>query len=127
MLDHIGISVSDYPKAKAFYTAALKSLGAAFIMEFTPEQAGGSWYAGFGRNGKPDFWIGTSHKPTTGVHVAFAATRPQVDAFYKEAMAAGAQDNGPPGLRPEYSETYYAAFVLDADGNNIEAVCQDAV
>lgn len=123
MLDHIGISVSDYQKAKALYTAALSPLGITFVMEVTPEETGGFWYGGFGKAGKPDFWIGNGHKATSGVHVAFVATRAQVDAFYKAALAAGAKDNGPPGLRPEYHPNYYAAFVLDADGNNIEAVC----
>ncbi len=125
MLDHVGISVSDYEKAKAFYSAALKPLGLTFEMEVTPEMTGGFWYAGFGKGGKPCFWIGTRHKASSDVHIAFRATRHQVDAFYKAALASGARDNGPPGLRPEYHASYYAAFVLDADGNNIEAVCQD--
>lgn len=123
MIDHFGISVSDYHKAKALYTAALAPLGVTFEMEVTPEETSGFWYGGFGEAGKPYFWIGGGHKATSGVHVAFAATRPQVDAFYKAALAAGAKDNGPPGLRPEYHPNYYAAFVLDGDGNNIEAVC----
>jgi catechol 2,3-dioxygenase-like lactoylglutathione lyase family enzyme len=123
MLDHIGISVSDYQKAKALYTAVLLPLEITLQMEVTPEMTGGSWYGGFGKAGKPDFWIGTGHKATSGCHVAFTATRSQVDAFYKAALTAGAKDNGPPGVRPEYHPNYYAAFVLDSDGNNIEAVC----
>jgi catechol 2,3-dioxygenase-like lactoylglutathione lyase family enzyme len=124
MLDHVGISVSDYKNAKAFYVAALEPLGITCIMEVTPEETGGAWYGGFGKAGKPDFWIGTGHKASSNVHVAFQATRPQVDAFYKAALAEGAKDNGPPGIRLDYHPNYYAAFVLDADGNNIEAVCQ---
>ena len=127
MLDHIGISVSNYQKAKAFYIAALSPLGITFEMEVTPEESGGFWYGGFGKTGKPDFWIGNGHKATSGIHVAFAATRPQVDAFYKAALAAGAKDNGPPGLRPEYHPNYYGDFILDADGNNMEAVCHAPV
>jgi catechol 2,3-dioxygenase-like lactoylglutathione lyase family enzyme len=123
MFDHIGISVTDYPKAKAFYAAALLPLGITFEMEVTPAETGRFWYGGFGRDGKPSFWIGNGHDSTSGIHVAFAATRIQVDAFYKAALTAGAKDNGPPGLRPEYHPNYYAAFVIDADGNNIEAVC----
>ena len=123
MFDHIGISVSDYPKAKAFYSAALLPLGITFEMEVTPEETGGFWYGGFGRDGKPFFWIGNGRAATSGIHVAFGGTRAQVDAFFKAALAAGAKDNGPPGLRPEYHPNYYGGFVLDADGNNIEAVC----
>ena len=123
MLDHIGISVSDYSKAKAFYSAALLPLGIACEMEVTPEETGGSWHGGFGRDGKAFFWIGNASGATSGIHVAFTATRLEVDAFYEAALAAGGRDNGPPGLRPEYHPNYYGAFVLDADGNNIEAVC----
>jgi catechol 2,3-dioxygenase-like lactoylglutathione lyase family enzyme len=127
MLDHIGISVSDYDRAKALYSAALAPLGISLVMEVTPEETGGSWYGGYGKDGKPDFWIGNGRKATSGIHVAFTASRAQVDAFYKAALAAGAKDNGPPGMRPEYHPNYYAAFVLDLDGNNIEAVCHAPV
>jgi predicted lactoylglutathione lyase len=73
---------------------------------------------------KPFFWIGTGEKKSGSVHVAFTATsRAQVDAFYKAAMAAGGSDNGPPGIREYYHPNYYGAFVLDPDGNNVEAVC----
>ena len=88
---------------------------------------------GFGQDGKPTFWIGSGppsfwqaqHKAGTApVHFAFVAhDRAQVDAFYKEAMAAGGKDNGKPGLRAEYHPNYYGAFVIDPDGNNVEAVC----
>ena len=124
MLDHIGFAVSDFDRAKGFYAAALQPLGIALIMEVTAEQTGADAHAGFGAEGKPFFWIGTGKTVATGVHVAFTApTHAAVDAFYHAALQAGATDNGSPGLRPHYHENYYAAFVHDADGNNVEAVC----
>lgn len=118
-LDHIGLTVSDFVRAKAFYSAALQPLGVKVQMEF-PGQNGG--VAGFGRC-KPEFWI-SAGAPTSPVHIAFAApNRAEVDAFYNAAIAAGGKDNGPPGLRPQYHPDYYGAFVLDPDGHNIEAVC----
>jgi catechol 2,3-dioxygenase-like lactoylglutathione lyase family enzyme len=119
MLDHIGIKVSDIDRAKTFYHHALAPRGVGLIMEWDS-------HAGFGSHGKPYFWIGeVDHVPRgAGVHVAFAAqTRAEVDAFYAAAVRAGGRDNGEPGLRPHYHAHYYGAFVLDADGNNIEAVC----
>ena len=75
-------------------------------------------------DGKPDFWIGGEGKLEKPVHIAIVAKdRPTVDAFYRAALAAEGTDNGPPGLRPHYHPNYYAAFVLDPDGHNIEAVC----
>jgi catechol 2,3-dioxygenase-like lactoylglutathione lyase family enzyme len=128
MLDHIGFSVADYPRAKAFYTKALAPLGITCLMEVTPEMTGSDEsYAGFGRE-RPQFWIGTGEKRSPGVHVAFsAADRKTVDDFYAAAMAAGGRDNGKPGLRPQYHPDYYGAFVFDPDGHNIEAVCHRAV
>jgi catechol 2,3-dioxygenase-like lactoylglutathione lyase family enzyme len=124
MLDHIGLSVTDFERAKAFYHAALKPLGLGAIMEVTAEETGGDAHAGFGENDKAFFWIGTGAKPRGGTHVAFTAkTRAEVEAFYRAALAAGGRDNGAPGLRPEYHSNYYGAFVFDPDGNNIEAVC----
>jgi catechol 2,3-dioxygenase-like lactoylglutathione lyase family enzyme len=124
MLDHIGLSVADFERAKAFYQAALKPLGLGAIMEVTAEETGGAAHAGFGENNKAFFWIGTGAKPRGGTHVAFTAkTRAEVEAFYRAALAAGGRDNGAPGLRPEYHPNYYGAFVFDPDGNNIEAVC----
>ena len=123
MIDHIGFPVSDYARSKAFYEKALAPLGYAVIMEVA-ETESGSPAVGFGKGGKPDFWIGGTDQPISRSHVAFAAKdRPAVDAFYQAAIAAGAKDNGPPGLRPHYHPNYYGAFVLDADGHNIEAVC----
>ncbi len=123
MLDHVGLPVSDFARSKAFYTAVFAPLGYSLVMEVTPEMTGdGSSAAGFGQ-GKPDFWIGT-HDKQARTHVAVvAADRAAVRAFYEAAIAAGAKDNGPPGLRPHYHENYYGAFVLDPDGHNIEAVC----
>ena len=125
MIDHVGFPVSDYDSAKAFYAAALAPLGYSLIMEVTPEQTeAGNAAAGFGRDGKPDFWIGSEGGISKSLHIAIAAqTRADVDVFYKAAMEAGGRDNGPPGLRPHYHPNYYGAFVLDPDGNNIEAVC----
>src|SRR5271165_3436691 len=124
MLDHIGLTVADMERARAFYQSALKPLGVDVVMEVTAEETGGDAHAGFGKDGKPFFWIGTGAKPMGGTHVAFAAgTRAEVDAFYRAALAAGGRDNGAPGLRPHYHRNYYRAFVLDPDGNNIEAVC----
>lgn len=118
-LDHIGLNVSDFARSKAFYTAALQPLGIKVQMEF-PE--GGGFAAGLGRS-KPEFWIATG-APTSPIHIAFAAAnRAEVDAFYAAAMAAGAKDNGAPGLRPQYHPNYYGAFVFDPDGHNVEAVC----
>ncbi len=124
MLDHIGFSVADFDISKEFYRRALAPLGLQLLMEVTREQTGGDAHAGFGANDKAFFWIGTGAKPKGGLHVAFPArARADVDAFYKTALVAGGKDNGGPGLRPQYHANYYGAFVLDPDGNNIEAVC----
>jgi catechol 2,3-dioxygenase-like lactoylglutathione lyase family enzyme len=123
MIDHVGFSVSDYASAKAFYEKALTPLGYKLVMEVTA-QGTGQPAAGFGRDGKPDLWIGGEGKLERPVHIAIVADdRPSVDAFYRAAMSAGGKDNGPPGLRAHYHPSYYAAFVLDPEGHNIEAVC----
>jgi catechol 2,3-dioxygenase-like lactoylglutathione lyase family enzyme len=126
MIDHIGIAVGDVARATEFYLKALAPLGIGIVMQVSAEETGGGGAVGFGAQGKPFFWIGGG-VPAAGegrVHIAFAArNRAEVDAFYAAAIAAGARDNGPPGLRPHYHANYYAAFVLDPDGNNIEAVC----
>ncbi len=124
-LDHITLSVSDYARAKAFYEKALAPLGITAVMDFG--QA-----CGFGRDKKPDFWIGTGPssfqtpeqiRVITPTHVAFAArSRAEVDAFHAAALAAGGKDFGAPGLRTHYHPNYYGAFVLDPDGHDIEAV-----
>jgi catechol 2,3-dioxygenase-like lactoylglutathione lyase family enzyme len=124
MIDHIGLAVSNMERAKAFYLNALEPLGIGVIMEVSAEETGGDAHAGFGKENKAFFWIGTGDKPKGGAHVAFTAqTRADVDAFYHAALAAGGRDNGAPGLRPFYHAHYYGAFVFDPDGNNIEAVC----
>jgi catechol 2,3-dioxygenase-like lactoylglutathione lyase family enzyme len=123
MLDHIGFAVKDFDRSKRFYQAALAPLSITPLMEVTPEQTGGGSHAGFGTD-RPFFWIGDHGQTATAVHVAFTAqSRHAVDEFYREALQAGGRDNGAPGLRPHYHEHYYGAFVLDPDGNNIEAVC----
>jgi len=119
MIDHVSLAVSDFAQSKAFYSDALRPLGYEVVMEFDS-------VAGFGAQGKPDFWIAEG-EPKSPIHVAFAsADRATVDAFHEAALAAGAKDNGPPGLRPQYHEHYYGAFVHDPDGNNVEAVCHRA-
>jgi catechol 2,3-dioxygenase-like lactoylglutathione lyase family enzyme len=117
MIDHVTANVGDFEQAKQFYTQALEPLGYSVQMEFPGA-------AGFGAGqGMPAFWI-SSNADRGATHVAFTAgDRASVDAFYEAAVAAGAKDNGAPGLRPHYHETYYAAFVHDPDGNNLEAVC----
>jgi catechol 2,3-dioxygenase-like lactoylglutathione lyase family enzyme len=124
MLDHIGLAVADIDRSKAFYEGALKPLGIGLVAEVTAAETGGEAHAGFGEGDKAFFWIGSGARSRGGTHVAFAAeTRAQVDAFFSAALAAGGKDNGPPGVRPHYHASYYGAFVLDPDGNNIEAVC----
>lgn len=116
MIDHIGLTVSDYAKSKAFFEKALAPLDYHLVMEFGRA-------AGFGVGQKPDFWISEGDS-TAPVHVALACLdRATVDAFHKAALEAGGRDNGAPGLRPDYHANYYGAFVHDPDGNNIEAVC----
>jgi catechol 2,3-dioxygenase-like lactoylglutathione lyase family enzyme len=125
MIDHIGLAVSNMERSKPFYIAALKPLGIVVVMEVTAEQTGADAHAGFGKGNKAFFWIGGGAKPKGGTHVAFTApTRADVDSFYRAALAAGGRDNGAPGLRPHYHPDYYGAFVLDPDGNNIEAACR---
>lgn len=127
MIDHVGFSVSDYPRAKAFYTKALAPLGYKLIMEVQQNPADPP-AAGFGADGKPDFWIGGEGGINKPLHIAITAKdRAAVDAFYKAAMESGARDNGSPGIRAHYHPNYYGAFVIDPDGHNIEAVCHAPV
>lgn len=126
MLDHLGYAVADFPKSREFFLKALAPLGYGIVMEFKEgDIPGGGAHVGFGPPGKPAFWISNAGTPLGArMHIAFAAkNRADVDAFYKAALAAGAQDNGAPGLRPHYHPNYYGAFVIDPDGHNIEAVC----
>jgi catechol 2,3-dioxygenase-like lactoylglutathione lyase family enzyme len=125
MLDHVGIEVSDLERSKAFYGKALEPLGIGLMMEF--EGA-----IGFGKETeygpKPFFWIHARGRPAvSGAHVAFGVRDAAgVDAFHAAALAAGGTDNGAPGPRPIYHPGYYGAFILDPDGNNVEAVCHRA-
>ena len=119
VIDHVTIGVSDLKRSAEFYRRVLATLG---FRDFGPWQEGDPEVA-FGAEGADDFAISLSYKTGAPVHIAFAAERrQQVDAFHAAALRAGGVDNGPPGFRPEYSEGYYGAFVLDPDGNNIEAV-----
>jgi catechol 2,3-dioxygenase-like lactoylglutathione lyase family enzyme len=123
MIDHIGFPVSDYERSKAFYIKALAPLGYALVMEVRQDEHD-SPAAGFGANGKPDFWIGGEGGLNRALHIAIVVDdRAAVDAFHQAALAAGGKDNGAPGLRPHYHADYYGAFVLDPDSHNVEAVC----
>jgi catechol 2,3-dioxygenase-like lactoylglutathione lyase family enzyme len=103
MIDHIGFPVSDYGRAKAFYLKALAPLGYRLVMEVTQQQTGHDPAAGFGANGKPDFWIGGEGGLNKPLHVAIQARdRATVDAFYQAAIAAGGRDNGAPGIRAHF-------------------------
>jgi catechol 2,3-dioxygenase-like lactoylglutathione lyase family enzyme len=128
MIDHLTILVSDYRRSLGFYLQALKPLGYAMTLQLDdvsfPELPA-AFFAGLGVGGKADLWLRPS-KTVVPTHVAFRAeSRAAVDAFYEQALAAGATPNGAPGLRKEYHPGYYAAFVLDPDGYNLEAVCHE--
>jgi catechol 2,3-dioxygenase-like lactoylglutathione lyase family enzyme len=121
MLDHVGIVVSDLKRALAFYDKALAPLGITRVMQFPDERDPVG--VGYGQGRKPFFWVGAYREPSGPIHVAFAAPdQAAVRAFHEAALAAGGTDNGGPGLRTAYHPTYYGAFVLDPDGNNVEAV-----
>lgn len=123
MLDHVGILVADWNKAKAFYDAAFAPMGITLLNQVPEQFTGGVKVGGYGK-AKPDFWLTESEEVGPGRHYAFsAASRAEVDAFYAAAIATGGKDNGAPGLRPQYHPNYYGAFVIDPDGNNVEAVC----
>jgi catechol 2,3-dioxygenase-like lactoylglutathione lyase family enzyme len=124
-LDHVGFAVADYARSKAFYEQALAPLGIVLLMEFSGAAAG------FGREdgGRPAFFLEAYGEPPRGrLHIALRAeNRAQVDAFHAAALEAGGVDNGAPGPRPVYHPDYYGGYVLDPDGNNIEAVCHQPV
>jgi catechol 2,3-dioxygenase-like lactoylglutathione lyase family enzyme len=126
MIDHYTLLVKDYDRSKAFFLAALEPLGYAVVMELTRAelpQLPVERSCGIGAGGKPDLWIRTA-EVVAPTHLAFRAdSRALVDTFHRAALAAGGTDHGAPGIRPHYHPTYYGAFVLDPDGNNIEAVC----
>jgi catechol 2,3-dioxygenase-like lactoylglutathione lyase family enzyme len=115
MIDHITLTVRDLAVSRPFYEAVLAALGYRVLMEY-------EGMCGFGDRG-PAFWMRQGDPPTTPQHIAFMARRrADVDAFHAAALAAGGKDNGAAGLRPGYHETYYAAFAIDPDGHNLEAV-----
>lgn len=121
MYDHIGLKAKDFGASLRFYGAVLAPLGHVKDCE-------GEGWAGFGPAGAPALWL-YAEKQTggPGAHVAFRAkARAEVDAFHRAGLAAGGRDNGAPGLRTDYSPTYYGAFLIDPDGNNVEAVCHTA-
>jgi catechol 2,3-dioxygenase-like lactoylglutathione lyase family enzyme len=119
MLDHVGLRTKRLKEMTAFYEAVLAPLGASKQMDFGVA-------VGFGKPNEAPLWLGEAEGDATASSVHLALTSPDrasVDAFYKAAMAAGGKDNGGPGPRPDYHEHYYAAFVIDLDGNNLEVVC----
>jgi catechol 2,3-dioxygenase-like lactoylglutathione lyase family enzyme len=127
VIDHTGVTVSDFQRSREFYRQALAPLGYGLLMEVPASVTGRADVAGFGEPPKPDFWVISGQPNHPPVHIAFrAATRAMVDAFYQTAIAAGGRDNGGPGIRLHYHPNYYGAFVLDPDGHNIEAVCHQA-
>jgi len=120
LIDHTGIGVSDVARSAAFYDAVLAALGINRVMQMPPDTGADGVAYGIDH---PVFWIDRFHPHDARNHTAFAArSRDEVDAFHAAALANGGTDNGPPGLRPDYTPSYYAAFVLDPDGNNMEAV-----
>lgn len=120
MLDHVVLNVQDIEASRRFYERALAPLGYEALMAF-PDAVG------LGPKPKPNFWIVTREPVHRGVHVAIRCPdRGTVDAFHAAALAAGGRDHGAPGVREQYHPHYYGAFVLDPDGNNIEAVCHQA-
>lgn len=116
MIDHISLRVQDFSRAVDFYKSALAPLGYKVLMEFPN-------VAGMGADGKADLWIMQSEQSPSPTHIAINGERPQIEAFHSAALGSGGTDNGPPGLRLDYHPNYYAAFVLDPEGNNIEVVC----
>jgi catechol 2,3-dioxygenase-like lactoylglutathione lyase family enzyme len=117
MYDHIGLRVSNVDASARLYEAVLRPLG--FV-----KGPAGEGYAGFGPKDAPRLWLHASREKNRGAHVCFSApSRQAVDEFHAAGLKAGAKDNGAPGVRKDYSPSYYAAFLLDGEGNNIEAVC----
>src|ERR1700694_567934 len=124
MIDHITFGVADFARSTAFYDRAFAPLGVKRLFDVPPEHTGGVSSTGYGDT-RPWFWIAEQDATSGKLHVALEAqTRAAVDAFYREAIAAGGKDNGRPGPRPHYGPAYYGAFVWDPDGHNLEAVCR---
>jgi catechol 2,3-dioxygenase-like lactoylglutathione lyase family enzyme len=126
IINHIELAVADVEASRRFYEAALEPLGLSLAIRIDAAQTGrGSARYGLGRDGYPSLWLYEEGGARLPVHVAFtAADREAVDAFHAAALAADGRDNGGPGIRQRYHPAYYAAYVFDPDGNNIEAVCQ---
>lgn len=123
MIDHITFGVVDFARSTAFYDQAFAPLGVRRLFDVPEEQSGGVKVTGYGDD-RPWFWLAEERATTGLMHIALQGkTRADVDAFHAAAIRAGGTDNGPPGLRPHYHPTYYAAFVFDPDGHNIEVVC----
>lgn len=117
IVDHVGVAVRDYARSRDFYRRTLKPLGIEVVIE-------GDGWSMLGKDGKPEFWFGAHGIPPGPIHLAFVAeNRDQVRAFHRAALAAGAKDNGAPGIRAHYHPNYYGAYVFDPEGHNIEAVC----
>lgn len=128
MIDHVGLTVSNIEKSKEFYTLALAPLGFQILAEVPASISKTKDFIGFGAPPKPEFWIESGLSVNSLVHVAFRAhCRAQVDNFYTAALSGGGRDNGAPGIRAHYHPNYYAAFILDYDGHNIEVVCHEPV
>ncbi len=126
MIDHITFGVSDFARSTRFYDAAFGPLGVTRLFDVPLDDADGLKVTGYGCD-TPWFWLAEERATTGLLHVALrASTTAEVDAFHRAALQAGGADNGPPGLRPHYHADYYAAFVRDPDGHNIEAVCHRA-
>lgn len=125
MIDHVTFSVSSFSRSVAFYDQAFAPLGVTRLYTVPLDQSDGANVTGYGDT-RPWFWIAEDSITARPLHIALgAATRDSVDQFHAAACLAGGTDNGPPGLRPQYHPDYYAAFILDPDGHNIEAVCHD--
>lgn len=123
MIDHIGIKTPQFEAMVSFYAQAFAPLGHANFIRLPMAITQGVKVGGFG-NERPLFWIEEAAVKPEPIHIAFSAnSRKHVDAFFKAAVKAGAQSNDDPGLRPQYHADYYGAFVIDPDGNNVEAVC----
>ncbi len=123
VLDHVTLSVADLARAKDFYAAVLPAMGLEIVAELPAEIAGVAC-VGFGRGRKGSFWVAERGQQSPAFHVCFRAeSRQAVRAFHAAGLAAGGQDHGPPGVREVYHPAYYAAFLLDPEGHNVEAVC----
>ena len=131
MIDHLSTYATDFAATRRFYEATLAELGYGIQAEMTLDadpQLPGRRCCAFGPAGRAVLWVIETREPSSPRHVAFTAEdRPAVDAFHRAGLTSGGRDHGAPGLRPIYHEHYYGAFVIDPDGNNVEAVCHAPV